>query len=275
MMRYLAISVTVVTLALLAGSAAGQATRPAAIESAGPTTAPEGQAIQAKVESVAGSVLQRSASQGGAFKPVAKGDMLPGDTLIAVGCKGQAVLTFGDNSAVVLEQFTVMTIDKVYERQQAGKPLVVTRLKLVNGSVRAGVERGRTDSDFRVTTPVATLSVRGTRPIRIFYDSGAPELWFYLAREGWITGQLSDGGKTVDVKGGEGTNQTLTNTLLIAMFERHVQFGDPLGEGARRVLRRGIQPERDRQLRRRQPTGPRRDHPGRRPGQRYQQPAAA
>ena len=158
--------------------------------------------------------------------------MLTADTTISVGAHAQVVLSFSDNSVAVVEQLSVLTIAAVYERHaaRAEKPTVVTRLKLVNGSVRAGVERGRTDSDFRISTPVATLSVRGTRPIRIFYDAGTGQLWFYLGREGVITGQLVAGGRTIDIYPGEGTNQWLILPVLLAIFDQHVVLGHPWGQ---------------------------------------------
>jgi len=237
----LILAVAVVGLSFV-GPAFAQTSRPELpgqpVAGATPTTLPEvpgagqGKAIRATVVEIKGSVLARSASQGGAFKPVSKGDTLPGDTLITVGTRGQAVLAFGDNSVVALEQFSTLSISSVYETHVAGQgsSTVVTRLKLVNGSVRAGVERGRTSSDFQITTPVATLSVRGTRPIRVFYDAGTGQLWFSLGREGEITGELAGGGRTVDVQPGEGTDQNLTLTVLMAIFDRHLQLGDPWGQ---------------------------------------------
>lgn len=200
-----------------------------------PASQPDGMAVQATVVDVRGSVDARPATVGGQFKPVAKGDLLAADTLISTGPKSQVVLSFGDNSVVVLEQFSIMTIDKVYTTR-VGKPTVVTRLNLVNGSVRAGVERGRTDSDFQVKTPVATLSVRGTRPIRLSFNAGNGHLWFALGREGLIRGTLAGGGRSQDIRPGEGTNQSLTLPVLMAIFDKHVQLGDPWGETMREFL---------------------------------------
>ncbi len=205
------------------------ATQPDQAGQAAPRPA-DAQDVQARVVDVTGSVIARSESKGGDFQPVVKGQMLSSDTRVAVGAKAQAVLSFGDNSVVVLEQFSVMTIADVYKTQSAGDETVVTRLKLVNGSVRAGVERGRTRSDFQVSTPVATLSVRGTRPIRIFYDAGTGELWFYLGSEGMLVATLTGGGRNVVLEPGEGTDQWLTMPVLLAMFDYHVRLGDPWGQ---------------------------------------------
>ncbi|MDD4891766.1 MAG: FecR domain-containing protein, partial [Phycisphaerae bacterium] len=137
--------------------------------------------------------------------------------------------------------FSIMTISKVYETK-VGQPTVVTRLNLVNGSVRAGVERGRTQSDFQVKTPVATLSVRGTRPVRLFFNAGTGQLWFYLGREGWIRGTLAGGGRHQDVRPGEGTDQSLTLPILMAIFDQHVQLGDPFGGTLREFIVEVTQP---------------------------------
>ncbi|MDD4889742.1 MAG: hypothetical protein PHU85_07400, partial [Phycisphaerae bacterium] len=96
---------------LWAQHASAQTTRPAA-PVAGATSQPDGlpagaTTLQAKVVEVRGSVEARSATAGGAFKPVAKDDLLAADTLISVGPKSQAVISFGDNSVVVVEQFSI------------------------------------------------------------------------------------------------------------------------------------------------------------------------
>ncbi len=217
--------VIVCSAAMLLGAetfAAAQTTQPA-------SSVPATQPMAATVDSVTGSVQARPAA-GGKFAPVNKGDTLAPGTLITTGPRSQAVVTFGDNSVVVVEQLSAMTIDEVYRQARGDTPTVVTRLKLRNGSLRAGVERGRTQSDFQVSTPVATLSVRGTRPIRAYYDAGAGQLWFFLAREGRLTGAVAGGGRTVDVLPGQGTNQSLTLPVLMAIFDWHVQMGDPYGQ---------------------------------------------
>ncbi|MCG3180841.1 MAG: hypothetical protein BIFFINMI_03204 [Phycisphaerae bacterium] len=218
-------------------AAPAAAPAPAAV----PTTQPEGVQIKAKVVQTTGSVIYRSASGGGEFKPVTVGMELGGDTLISTGRKATALLQFGDNSAVLLEQFSILTIEKVYQTRVADKTKVTTRLKLNNGSVRAGVERGKTESDFQVATPVATLSVRGTLPIRVYWDPGTGTLWFYLGSQGQIGVRIEPGaeggpGKLVLLDPGEGTNQDLLMAILLAQFQQYVQLGDPWGQTLQEYL---------------------------------------
>ncbi len=194
--------------------------------------------LQATVVDVQGSVVYRSASKGGKFEPVTKGMKLGADTVVSAGRKSYALFSFGQGSALMLEQLSIMTLSQLYETRAAegddpAKPKVVTRVKLVNGSVRAGVQKAKTNNDFQVSTPVATLSVRGTRVIQYTFNLATGDLTIGLTEEGSIAVSWTGAGettKTILLDPKEKTDQNLLLAILHAQFEQHLQLGDPWGQ---------------------------------------------
>jgi len=107
------------------------------------------------VVSVKGEALY---SDGGAFKPLQKGQQLKEGTRIQTGAKSQAVLDI-DGHIVTIKQLTLI---KVY-KNIAKKDESTNSIGLKYGSINAKVKKlPQVKTSFLITTPVATSSVRGT-----------------------------------------------------------------------------------------------------------------
>ncbi len=107
------------------------------------------------VKSVRGEVAYKKGRQ---WKPLKKGQTLAEGTKISTGVRSSARILI-DGHTLIIKQLTMM---KVF-RSKSTKKRRSTHLGLKFGGLRAKVKRiGRLKTSFKITTPVATSSVRGT-----------------------------------------------------------------------------------------------------------------
>ena len=92
------------------------------------------------------------------WEPLKAGMNLGENTVIRTGLRAKVVLKFSDRGEVTVKNGTKMGIGEF--RKQGTK--VKMRLGLKYGSVRASVDSTRGPNDWKVSTPTATLSVRGS-----------------------------------------------------------------------------------------------------------------
>jgi hypothetical protein len=132
-----------------AGKAAGAA-------ASSPTTAPA-DSKSATVASVSGRAQKLQAGQE-KWQDIVAGDLLDNHTVIRTGLRSRVVLKFQDRAEVVIEDATKVGIS---EFLQTGKQ-VRAEVGLKYGSIHVDVPKQNGPTDFSVSTPVATLSIRGT-----------------------------------------------------------------------------------------------------------------
>lgn len=95
---------------------------------------------------------------GRVWKPLAKGATIPQGTKVTTGVRSWVKLKMYNN-VVTIKPLSML---KIYENSSK-KNRISTRIGLRRGSVRAHVTRGRrVRTIFKISTPVATSSVRGT-----------------------------------------------------------------------------------------------------------------
>ena len=114
-------------------------------------------ALDAKVISVSGKVeVQQSGSS--TWKALKAGDKLSKGSVVSTGFKSSAKIQI-DDSTVSLEPLTRMTIEQLASNSTKDE----AKLYLNSGKVSADVKKTSGKKvDFKVTSPVATASVRGT-----------------------------------------------------------------------------------------------------------------
>jgi len=112
------------------------------------------------VTAVTGLAQRRTMSDAKAkWETVKVGDVLSDLTVIRTGLGTNVVIRFGDRGEVTVKSGTKIGIKEFSKK--AG--LANMRLGLKYGAMRARVDSSRgKKNDFRVSTPVATLSVRGS-----------------------------------------------------------------------------------------------------------------
>ena len=111
------------------------------------------------VTAVTGMAQRRLASDAKAkWETVKVGDVLDNLTVIRTGLGSKVTLRLGDRSEVTVRSATKVGIQQFVKMGNVAN----MRLGLKYGAMRARVDASRGPNNFRVSTPVATLSVRGS-----------------------------------------------------------------------------------------------------------------
>ncbi|MFH0975301.1 MAG: FecR family protein [Spirochaetota bacterium] len=145
-----------------------------------------GQNLYAKivVEATKGEAAYK---QGNQWLPLTKGQPLEEGAKISTGAKSWVLLNI-DGDSVKVNQLTMMKIFR--NRLSAGTK--DTNIGLKHGSLKARIGKiGTLKTNFKITTPVATSSVRGTEE---FNKNGAKSGNFVHAPAGTLTVEDRNGG---------------------------------------------------------------------------------
>ncbi len=157
-----------------------------------------------------------TAAEKASWKTIKKDDVLTELAVIRTGLRSSVILKLEDRSLVTIRSGTKIGIAEASRSGKAAK----TRLGLKYGSIRAKVDSTTGPSDFQVSTPVATLSVRGSLDDFSFGgDNGARGESF----EGLL--KLLANGRSQTVNPGEQTGSGLPLPILAIMRG----FGAPVG----------------------------------------------
>ncbi|MBN2376982.1 MAG: FecR domain-containing protein [Sedimentisphaerales bacterium] len=123
--------------------------------------------LSAVITEVKGKHVQYSTDGGQTWQKAAVNIKLKRNDAVRTGFGSSCELNFGGHSVVQVEALSSLKVDDYAATAQGEK----VRAKLRYGAVRCGVERGRVKADTRISTPVSTLSIRGTL-VYVEYDSG-------------------------------------------------------------------------------------------------------
>jgi hypothetical protein len=209
-------------------------TRPA--NAAPPATQPAGEPMQARVVKLEGTVqyaLTDAAGTTGEWKSAKVGDALPAGTRIRTRLRSKVVLTFGDDTVVMIDRATLASIDQ-FQRVADTKEV---RLGLGHGAVRAGVAETTLRSDMTIETPTATLSKKGTMDFGIEYEPSTGRFKIDLAHEGLVQALNRITNESRDLHAGQYVTQAMVRWVETAAFDRHVSFTDVFGQtGAEKLF---------------------------------------
>lgn len=216
-----AIALLTAGLVLTAAPAAAQdspTTR--AAPATAPATTVRGEPLKVTVESVTGAAERRLPGDEDKWAPIKVGDKLDELTIIRTGFRSKVVLKLADRGQVTVNSGTKIGIREFRKRGR----LVTMNLGLKYGRLRATVDPTRGPNDAKISTPVATLSVRGTGgDIGYTGDHGLG----LRGREG--TWRVAAGVRTRDVAPGESTDGDLTSPMTIMKWLRSTRLGDAFG----------------------------------------------
>ena len=133
----------------------------------------------------------------------------------------------GLSDAQQIDNFTLIADDLMRVRQYNEVlrghlgDVTTTKLGLKYGSIHVDVPKQSGPTDFSVSTPVATLSIRGTAgDIDFFSDTG---LHLFSERGTW---HIANGLLYLDVGPGQGTTGTFTPHLDLVVLDRSTFPGD-------------------------------------------------
>lgn len=160
------------SLALIAATAAGQDKTAKKAEAL-----PEGQTkvFQAVVIQVEG-VAQARPDPDAKWKKLAINDVLEPGAVVRTGRKSEVTLRVGKNATILIERQSRIAIPEIVQNGDVLK----TRVSMNFGKADVKVNRIGLVNDFEVSTPTATLAVRGTvfriswDPVNGFRSVGVP-----------------------------------------------------------------------------------------------------
>ncbi len=127
-----------------------------------------------------------------------------GDTILA-GFRESLTLTFDDGSIAFIKPVSEIVLTKSYSERQAAR----IHLKLNFGAIRATVPRKEAKTDFRVSTPTVTCSVKGTEIKEVRANIDMPDT-IMMGRVGVMKVKRNP---TMTLGGNEGTNSNLNNPI--------------------------------------------------------------
>ncbi len=217
------------------------AAAPAVIEDQ--KTAPAEEPVQpltAVITEISGKHVQFSTDNGKTFAAAQNGTKLGKDDLVRTGFGSSCKVSFGGNSILQIEALSSVRISDYMGNQKKE----IVRARLQYGAVRCGVEKGRIQSDTKISTPVSTMSIRGTI-IYVEYDPGTrrcllgvdedgPAIASTFSRRGCSDCGDSDqpADRNYELSEGMKTNCSLSRYLELVAFDRKVwvtgnhTFGD-------------------------------------------------
>ena len=141
--------------------------------------------LQAVVTKVSGKHVQYSVDGGKNWKPLKLGVELGKGGLVRTGFGSGCELSFGGHSVLILQALSSVRVSDYMGIQ--GREIV--RARLHYGALRCGVEKGRIEADTRISTPVSTLSIRGTK-VYVSYDAGIQSCMLGLYEDGPATARV-------------------------------------------------------------------------------------
>jgi len=166
-----------------------EALEPTATKAAEPTVtitpSEKPKSLKAVVTKVSGKHVQYSMDKGKSWKPLKLGVELGKGGLVRTGFGSGCELSFGGHSVLIIQALSSVRVADYMGIQ--GKEIV--RARLHYGALRCGVEKGRIEADTRISTPVSTLSIRGTK-VYVAYDAGIQSCMLGVDEDGPATARV-------------------------------------------------------------------------------------
>lgn len=211
-----------------AQASAAPATAPAETGSAATQPAGVDEPFEATAVKVVGNVLYALAGadgKPGEFKPVREGDKLPAGAIIQTRLRSKVLLAFGPDTVVLIDRVTMASIDQFHRAGDTKK----VQLGLGHGLIRAAAVETTLRSDMTISSPVATLSKRGTLDFGMRYEPGTGRYVVFLNEEGLV--ELMDWIRDVrrTIEPGQYVTQALLTWIETRTLDRYVPVTDRWG----------------------------------------------
>lgn len=220
MIRYTNI-IVLISVVLAGGSIVAAADAPAPATQPAASTATD--ELQATVVSVKGSAQQADGDDAKpVWAPLKAGQVLSEHALVRTGLGAKVVLRFSDRSEVTIKSATKIGIRD--SRKEGDVAHMGVGLKY--GTVKAKINRAAGPNDFKIHTPVATLSVRGSAGTTSY--SAGFGMQFHSLQSTWNV-RTPQG--SVGVVEGAATDGNLTANRELSARQNDSRISDPFGVG--------------------------------------------
>ena len=188
--------------------------------------------LKAVVTKVTGASVQFSPKTGAPWQKAKVGDKLAMDATVRTGFASGCELNFGEHTVVQIEALSAVRIAD-YSRVSDDTESVDANVQY--GAVRCGVEKGRIKAETKISTPVSTLSIRGTL-VYVEFDRGTRNCLLRVDEDGpamaYGNGECEDCEKDNSPKipsqvgyileEGMRTDCSLSRYLRTAIFDRNL-----------------------------------------------------
>ena len=148
---------------------------------------------------------------------IKQGETLSELTIVRTGLRSEIVLKFADRGKVIVSSVTKAGISRYTKRGE----FVRATIGLKYGRMFMSVDSTKGTNDFRVSTPVALLSIRGTSGWIVYYPSEGLRLGGKTGTWAFIVGDSER-----KVKPGEITDDQLTKSSEIKLNAQDNPMGD-------------------------------------------------
>jgi len=187
-------------------------------------------ALKAVITKVTGASVQFSPKTGAAWQKAKVGDELTMDATIRTGFASGCELTFGEHTVLQIEALSAVRVAD-YSKVSDDKEKVNANVQY--GAVRCGVEKGRIKAETKISTPVSTLSIRGTL-VYVEFDRGTRSCLLRVDEDGPAMaygGKDCEGCQEDESKPGQAnytleegmrTDSSLSRYLRTAIFDRNL-----------------------------------------------------
>jgi len=187
-------------------------------------------ALKAIITKVTGASVQFSPKAGAAWQKAKVGDELTMDATVRTGFASGCELTFGEHTVLQIEALSAVRVAD-YSKVGEGKEKVDANVQY--GAVRCGVEKGQIKAETKISTPVSTLSIRGTL-VYVEFDRGTRSCLLRVDEDGPAMaygGKDCEGCQEDEPKPGQSnytleegmrTDCSLSRYLRTAIFDRNL-----------------------------------------------------
>ena len=181
---------------------------------AAPADEPEEQ-LKATVTSMTGASVQYSVDGGQSWQAVSKDLQLGKDAIVRTGFASGCEISFQGNTILQVEALSCVRVAEYIGSSTSHK----VQANLQYGALRCGVAKGRIKSDTTISTPVATLGIRGT-VTHVEFDRGTSQCKLGVLKDGPADARTWRG--SYRLAEGMKTDSTLSRHLKTAIMARTV-----------------------------------------------------
>ena len=142
---------------------------------------------------ISGKSVQYTIDDGQTWIPAKKGTRLEKNAALRTGFASECEISFDGRIVIQVEPLSSVRISDYAQTKTSQK----VRANIQYGSLRCGVEKGRIKSDVQISTPVSTMSIRGTI-VYVEYDRGTRRCLLRVDEDGPAIARLVRATDTAD-----------------------------------------------------------------------------
>jgi len=158
-----------------------------------PVDSPSENESTAVITHLSGKSVQFSPDGGKTWSPAKKQTKLGENAALRTGFASRCEISFANQTIIQVEPLSSIRVGDYTQTKTSQK----VRANIQYGALRCGVEKGRIKSDVQISTPVSTMSIRGTI-VYVEYDRGTRRCLLRVDEDGPAIARLVASTDTAD-----------------------------------------------------------------------------